>query len=51
MAGLLRCIHPHVSRYAQVDVPFRQTIIRRNRAALFLTVTLSVMQSGKFTCF
>jgi len=41
MARLLRYIHPHVSRYAQVDVPCRQTIIRRNRVELFLTVTLS----------
>ena len=40
MARLLRHIHPHVSRYAQVDVPCRQTIIRRNRVELFLTVTL-----------
>ena len=40
MARLLRYIHPHVSRYAQVDVPCRQTIIRRNRVELFLTVTL-----------
>ncbi|MEN8691624.1 MAG: ferredoxin reductase family protein, partial [Desulfobacterales bacterium] len=32
---------PHVSRYAQVDVPCRQTIIRRNRVELFLTVTLT----------
>ena len=39
MARLLRYIHPHVSRYAQVDVPCRQTIIRRNRVELFLTVT------------
>jgi predicted ferric reductase len=41
MARLLRYIHPHVSRYAQVDVPCRQTIIRRNRVELFLTVTLT----------
>ena len=41
MARLLRYIHPHVSRYAQVDVPCRQTIIRRNRVELFLTVTLN----------
>jgi len=41
MARLLRYIHPHVSRYAQVDVPCRQTIIRRNREKLFLTVTLT----------
>jgi hypothetical protein len=41
MARLLRYIHPHVSRYAQVDVPSRQTIIRRNRVELFLTVTLT----------
>ena len=40
MARLLRYIHPHVSRYAQVDVPCIQTIIRRNRVELFLTVTL-----------
>ena len=40
MARLLRYIHPHVSRNAQVDVPCRQTIIRRNRVELFLTVTL-----------
>ena len=41
MARLLRYIHPHVSRYALVDVPCRQTIIRRNRVELFLSVTLS----------
>jgi predicted ferric reductase len=41
MARLPRYIHPHVSRYAQVDVPCRQTIIRRNRVELFLTVTLT----------
>ena len=41
MARLLRYIHPHVSRYARVDVPCRQTIIRRNRVELFLTVTLT----------
>ena len=41
MARLLRCIHPHISRYAQVDVSCRQTIIRRNRVELFLTVTLT----------
>jgi hypothetical protein len=41
MARLLRYIHPHVSRYALVDVPCRQTTIRRNRVELFLTVTLS----------
>jgi len=41
MARLLRYIHPHVSRYAQLDVPCRQTIIRRNRVELFLTVTLN----------
>jgi hypothetical protein len=41
MARLLRYIHPHVSRYAQVDVPCRQTIILRNRVELFLTVILS----------
>jgi hypothetical protein len=41
MARLLRYIHPHISRYAQVDVPCRQTIIRRNRVELFLTVTLN----------
>jgi len=41
MARLLRYIHPHVSRYAQVDVPCRQTIIRRIRVELFLTVTLT----------
>jgi hypothetical protein len=41
MARLLRYIHPHISRYAQVDVPCRQTIIRRNRGELFLTVTLT----------
>jgi hypothetical protein len=40
MVRLLRYIHPHVSRYAQEDVPCRQTIIRRNRVELFLTVTL-----------
>jgi hypothetical protein len=40
MVRLLRYIHPHVSRYAQVDVPFRQTIIQRIRVELFLTVTL-----------
>jgi hypothetical protein len=40
MARLLRYIHPHVYRYAQVDVPCRQTIIRRNCVELFLTVTL-----------
>jgi hypothetical protein len=34
-------MHPHVSRYAQVDVPCRQTIIRCNRVELFLTVTLT----------
>jgi hypothetical protein len=45
MARLLRYIHPHVSRYAQVDVPCRQTIIRRNRVKLFLTVTLAHVQS------
>ena len=42
MARLLRYIHPHVSRYAQVDVPCRQTMIRRNRVELFLTVTLTL---------
>ena len=41
MVRLPRYIHPHVSRYAQVDVPCRQTIIRRNRVELFLTVTLT----------
>ena len=41
MARLPGYIHPHVSRYAQVDVPCRQTIIRRNRVELFLTVTLT----------
>jgi hypothetical protein len=41
MARLLRYIHPHSSRYAQVDVSCRQTIIRRNRVELFLTVTLT----------
>ena len=41
MARLPRYIHPHASRYAQVDVPCRQTIIRRNRVELFLTVTLT----------
>jgi hypothetical protein len=40
MARLLRYIHRHISRYAQVDVPCRQTIIRRNRVELFLAVTL-----------
>ena len=40
MVRLLRYIHQHVSRYAPVDVPCRQTIIRRNRVELFLTVTL-----------
>jgi hypothetical protein len=43
MARLLRYIHPPVSRYAQVDVPCRQTIIRRKRVELFLTVTLIVI--------
>ena len=33
-------IHPQVYRYAQVDVPCRQTIIRRIRVELHLTVTL-----------
>jgi hypothetical protein len=46
MARLLRYIHPHVSRYAQVDVPCRQTIIRRNRVELFLTVTLRSASCG-----
>ena len=46
MARLLRYIHPHVSRYAQVDVPCRNTIIRRNRVALFLTVTLNDFESS-----
>jgi len=41
MARLLRYIHPHVSRYTQVDVFCRQTIIRRNREKLFLNVTLT----------
>jgi hypothetical protein len=45
MARLLRYIHPHVFRYAQVDVPCRQTIIRRNRLELFLTVTLKFPES------
>jgi hypothetical protein len=40
MARLLCYIHPHISRYAQVNVPCRQTIIRRNHVELFLTVTL-----------
>jgi hypothetical protein len=39
MACQLRYIHPHVSRNAQVDVPCRQTKIRRNRVEFFLTVT------------
>jgi hypothetical protein len=41
MARLLCYIHPHVSRYAQVDEPCRQTIIWRNRLELFLNVTLT----------
>jgi len=41
MARHLRYIHPNVSRYAQVNVPCRQTIIRRNLVDLFLTVTLN----------
>ena len=40
VARLRRYIHPHASRYAQVDVPRRQTTIRRICVALFLTVTL-----------
>jgi hypothetical protein len=31
MARLLHYIHPHVSGYAQVDGPCRQTIIPRKR--------------------
>jgi hypothetical protein len=49
MARLLRYIHPHVSRYACVDAPCRQTIIRRNRVELFLTVTL-ILTSKKLIC-
>jgi len=45
MARLLRYIHPHISRYAQVDVPCRQTIIWRNRVELFVTVTLVVLSA------
>jgi hypothetical protein len=41
MVRLLRYIHPHVSRYAQADVPCRQTAIRRNRVKLFRTVILT----------
>ena len=40
MARLLCYIHPHVSRYAQVDVPCRQTIIQRNRVELFFAAAL-----------
>jgi len=47
MARLLRYIHPHVSRYARVDMPCRQTIIRRNRLELFLSVTLMTTSSGR----
>ena len=47
MARLLRYIHPHVSRYAQVDVPCRQAIIRRNRVELFLAVTLKLFAPTK----
>ena len=46
MARLLRYIHPHVFRYAQMNVPCRQTIIRRNRVELFLTVILSLCKVG-----
>ena len=49
MARLRRYIHLHVSRYAQVDVPCRQTIIRRNRVELFLTVTLRIRYCGEAT--
>ena len=49
MARLLRYIHLHVSRYAQVDVPCRQTIIRRNRVELFLTVTLKQKHNSQYT--
>ena len=51
MARLLRYIHPHVSRYAQADVPCRQTIIRRNRVELFLAVTLKHARSSDFFLF
>jgi len=39
MARIRRYLNPRVTAYAQVDVPRRQTIIRRNRVDLFLTVT------------
>ena len=38
MARLVRYIHPRTFRYAQVDVPCRQTINRCNLVELFLTV-------------
>jgi hypothetical protein len=51
LARPLRYIHRHVSRYAPLDVPCRQTQIRRNLVESFLTVTLAVgkvVQKGKY---
>jgi hypothetical protein len=47
MARLLRYIHPHISRYAPVDAPWRRTHIRRHIVELFVSMTLMKKEQWK----